>query len=87
MRNGHYEFAKSGSDSAVRVKDLYICNSLTSRSTATDTVKFTSQAYQYVRYPQLSKRRTNIAVQVLWISFEQSIRAYVRFSKIAKRDC
>jgi len=87
MRNGHYEFVKSGRDSAVRVKDLYICNSLISRNTAKDTVKFTSLSYQYVRYPQLSKRRANIAVQVLWISFELSIRIYRRVCKVAERDC
>ena len=87
MRNGHYEFAKSGRDSAVRVKGLYICNSLTSRSTAKDTVKFTSQSYQYVRYPQLSKRRENIAVEALWISIELSIRVFRRVCKVAKRDC
>ena len=83
MRNGHYEFAKSGRDSAVRVKGLYICNSLTAWSTAKDTVKFTSQSYQYVRYPQLSKRRVNIAVQALWLSFELSIRGFRRVYKIA----
>jgi hypothetical protein len=69
------------------VKDLYICISLTSRSTAKDTVKFTSQSYQYVRYPQLFKRRANIAVQVLWVSSELSIRVFRRLCKIVKRDC